>query len=100
MNVSFRMRALSSISHFQLARFLHPLLSYLLGLLILLLDFVANSDCNKFKSDRSEAKSPETTHYVSDSVQLLGVSDPDTSARASRYRLEPYRDTYWWCTYH
>ena len=26
--------------------------------------------------------------------------DPDTSAKVSRYKWEPYRDTNWWCIYY
>ena len=26
--------------------------------------------------------------------------DPNTSAKVSRYKWEPYRDTNWWCTYY
>ena len=27
------------------------------------------------------------------------TSDPNTSAKVSRYEWEPYRDTSWWCMY-
>ena len=26
--------------------------------------------------------------------------DPNTSAKVSRYKWEPYRDTNWWCIYY
>ena len=37
-------------------------------------------------------------------ASTLGVfqrtPDPNTSAKVSRYKWEPYRDTNWWCIYY
>ena len=38
------------------------------------------------------------------SVIVLGgvatTPDPNTSAKVSRYKWDPYRDTNWWCIYY
>ena len=39
-----------------------------------------------------------------ESLSMFGsvptTPDPNTSAKVSRYKWEPYRDTNWWCIYY
>ena len=54
----------------------------------------------KTRSAKSTPKS--TANFIS----ALGIGkvpttpDPNTSAKVSRYKWEPYRDTNWWCIYY
>ena len=55
-------------------------------------------------SPPSSPKTSPTSLWKSLVLMMFGsvpaTPDPDTFAKVSRYKWEPYRDTYWWCIYY
>ena len=43
---------------------------------------------------------PNTLRSLQKAGSVPTTPDPNTSAKASRYKWEPYRDTNWWCIYY